>query len=362
MVVDIITNLHIVISSIQLTVTLLFVFLFYNEWRKQKRTKNEQYIPLALMIGYLLLSIGFFMLINSNYLFGSLYLDLLLEIGTYFNLMLGACIVVIGIFVFVAERILKIKHYFMIYLLAIGIAFFLLISLDIPYKFIIYIILVSPISILVFLFRFRLIKRTSGKIRQKMSIAVIGYTGAIISVLFIIQVILEKNPVIPLETKILTLISSIIFGYGFYTIPSFSEFDWETKIRHLYLLTPEGICLFQHSFKARSIRDDDLFGGSLMAIQNILKDMMQSDKNLSVIDHQDAKIIFKQSKSIIAIMVADQELYIVDRKLEQLLNEFELSFGEMMKDWSGNVSLFQSLKYNVSKIFELKETTPAQIK
>ena len=249
----------------------------------------------------------------------------------------------------------------MIYLLAIAIAFYLLKTFKFPNILFIYIILVSPISILVFLFIYRLMRSTGGKIRQKMIITVIGYTGAIISVLFIIQTILENNPVIPLEFKILTLISSIIFGYGFYSIPSFSEFDWNQKIRHLYLLTPDGICVFQHSFKTRSIRDDDLFGGSLMAIQNILKDMMQSDKNLSVIDHEDAKIIFKQSKSIIAVMVADEELYIVDRKLEQLLNEFELSFGEMMQDWSGNVSLFQSLKYNVSKIFELKETTPAQI-
>jgi len=154
--------------------------------------------------------------------------------------------------------------------------------------------------------------------------------------------------------KNVVLIASILVGYGFWSVPSFTEFDWREKIRQLYILSPEGLCLFQQTIRIESVADKDLLGGSLMAVQSLMKEMIQSDQSLQVIDHGDAKIIFEQSPHAVVIMIADEDLYIVHHKLQQLLKEFEVLFGDVMYRWSGNLDLFKPFQPIVNKIFELK--------
>jgi hypothetical protein len=361
---DVIYNLNIVVSSALITITLIFALVFYNAWRKQARTENEKYIPLALTILYFLLSIGYIMMLNSNYFLDPATFELYIKIGTYFYLLLTACVLVIGMFIYIAERIIrqKVKHVFTIYFCIVALCFYVFKFINLPYLGF-YILLLIPFGVLMGLFAYHLIWKASGKIRQKMFIVTIGYITAIVAVVLTIQFLLvsqytlpfdPNKYIIPLEIKITLLIASILTGYGFYTIPSFTEFDWKEKIRHLYILSPQGLCLFQQSFQKGAITDEDLFGGSLMAIQSLMQEMIQSDKVLRAIDHQDTKIIFEQSPHVVLIMVAEEELYIVRLKLQQLAKEVELFFGDILVEWDGDLNLFKPLQPIVNKIFEIQ--------
>ncbi|MFX1298355.1 MAG: hypothetical protein ACFFD2_26310 [Promethearchaeota archaeon] len=365
MVHDVIYNLNIVVSSVLVTVAILFALLFYKEWKKQKRTENEQYIPLALMLFYGGISVGFIMMTNSNFFIDPELFALYLQVKSYQFTVLTACVFTIGIFVYIAERIIRIntKHIFLIYFCIIAALFYLFKIYDIP-NLEYYIILLIPIGILISLFAYHLIWKSSGQIRQKMLIVTVGYITFIVAIVLVVRFILfieytvpfELNKyVIPLEVKSLVLLASILAGYGFYAIPSFTEFDWKDKINSLYLISSSGICLFQQNFKSVHIKDEDLFGGGLVAMQALIQEMIQSDKALRVIDHEDLKIIFERSflSKVLVIMIAEEDLFTVHEKLQQFLKEFDLLFGDVIQEWRGDLNIFKPLEPIVNRIFEL---------
>ncbi|MHA1650018.1 MAG: hypothetical protein ACTSYB_07475 [Candidatus Helarchaeota archaeon] len=353
---DIIYNFNLMIATTQLIVSFLCAILFFQEWRKQKRTENEQYIPYALMILYVALFIGTGLIVNSTFFTDEAFLNILRQTKFYFIGVGFMNIMAITLLIYIAERISRknTKHFFLIYYLCISAVMIALKILDFPPLPGVYLILIFPMLILIGLFVYRLIWKTSGQIRYKMILVVIGFALFVLAFTRGIILTLEGEYHVYLEVKGLVLIASILTGYGFYTIPSFTELDWDKKIRHLYLLNTNGVCIFHHAFREKSI-DQDLFGGSLVAIQSLMQEMIQSDKLLKTIDHEDAKILFEQSPHAIAIMIADEDLYIVHFKLQQLLKEFELLFGEIMERWTGNLDMFQPLRSIINKIFEIEE-------
>ncbi|MHA1648806.1 MAG: hypothetical protein ACTSYB_01330 [Candidatus Helarchaeota archaeon] len=114
-----------------------------------------------------------------------------------------------------------------------------------------------------------------------------------------IRLIFLRITEFPLELKISLLIASILVGWSFISIPSFTEFEWGQKIRHLYIVSD---LLLSAIYCQQSISDSDLlFSGSLIAIQTLIQEMIKSDKSLRVIDHGDAKIIFEEENHCICL-------------------------------------------------------------
>lgn len=313
------------------------------------------------MVLYLFLSIGFVMMTNSNYFIDPSLFQIYSESGIYFYLILSACVLVIGILVYVAERIIsrKSKHIFLFYFGFLASSFYVFMFINLPFiEF--YLLLLIPIGLLMGLFAYRLIWKSTGQIRQKMLIVTIGYITFIIAIVLLIRFILSVYSLpfdydlytIPLEIKFLILIAAVLAGYGFKSIPSFTEFDWKDKIRHLYILSPQGICLFQHSFRSEAITDEDLLGGSLMAINTLIQEIIKTDKTLRVIDQEDAKIIFETSPNANCVIVVDEDLYVIRQKIKEVMKGFDLIFGETMKEWEGEIHIFRSLQPLINRIFE----------
>jgi len=339
-----------------LIVTLIFAFLFGNEWKKQKRAKNEQFIPFALMILYLFLFLNSSIMCYFNFFADPNLANLLANSKYYFLSVINFIGIVTSIQIFIAERIIRknTKHFFLIYFIFFIVLLITFKVLDVPIFTGYYFILSIPLWTLLALFIYKLVWKISGQLRQKMIIATIGYTIFCLAIVYEMWLILRGEEVALLfEIKGLILLAAILMGYGFYTIPSFTEFDWDKKIRHLYILNLNGLCLLQQPFKKQSI-DEDLLGGSLMAVQSLMKEMIQSDKFLQIIDHGDAKIIFERTPHAIGIIIAEEDLYILHYKLQQLLKEFDLLFGSLMKDWTGNLDIFKPFHIIVNKIFEIK--------
>jgi hypothetical protein len=348
-------NLSLMITTTILVVTLIFAFIFGQAWRKQKRSQNEQYLPFALMLLYLFLFVSSVMTCYSNFFADPSVLLFLKTTKFYFISVVGFIVIVASILIFIAERIIRknTKHLFLIYFI-ITIALFIFFRIfDIAIFRGFFFIVSIPLAVLFALFIYKLVWKTSGQLRQKMIIVVIGSTVFILILIYEIILLLVGEVVQLFENKGIILIASILIGYGFYTIPSFTEFDWDKKIRQLYILNLNGLCVLQQPFKKQSI-DEDMLGGALTAVQSLMKEMIQSDKFLEVIDHGDAKIIFERTPYAIGIIIADENLYILHYKLQQLLREFDLLFGPIMKDWTGNLDIFKPFRFNVNKIFEIK--------
>ncbi|MHA1131476.1 MAG: hypothetical protein ACTSQI_07580 [Candidatus Helarchaeota archaeon] len=351
-------NLDLMIATTLLIISFLSAALFYQEWRKQKRSQNEQYIPYALMILYILLFVSSILIIHSNFFTEQAVLEFLVNTKVYFLGVGILSMVIIGILVFIAERIIRknTHHLFLIYFIIFSVLLNTLYLRDIPMFRGIFFVASIPFWFLIGLFLHRLLWKTSGEIRKKMIIAVIGFGLFLMAFTQTVVFTLKGEFELALRFKALVLLAASLTTYGFYTIPSFTEFDWPEKIRHLYILNPNGgMCIFQHSFRHESITDQDLFSGSLMAIQSLMQEMISSDKVLKTIDHEDAKILFEQSAHAVTIMIADEDLQIIHDKLQELLKEFELIFGELMEHWSGNLDIFRPLRPILDKIFEIRE-------
>jgi hypothetical protein len=309
------------------------------------------------MLLYSFLALVSVLLIYSNFFADSSIVSLLEDTKIYYIAVVIVSVTVIGIIVFIAERIIRknTKHIFFIYFLCFSTMLIVFNIFDVALFRGIYFIGSIPLIILTILFVYKLLWKTSGEIQRKMILVVIGSGLFILIFTQMVILILRNEFELVLRMKALILIASVLLGYGFYTIPSFTEFDWDKKIRHLYILNKNGLCILQQPFKRKSLADEDLFGGSLIGIQSLIGEIIQSDKALKVIDHADAKIIFEQSPNAIAIMVSDEDLYVVHFKLQQLLKEFDLLFGPLMISWNGDLSLFKPLQPIIKKIFEIKE-------
>ncbi len=353
---DVFCKLDLMAATTLLVISFLCMILFYQEWKRQKRTKNEQYIPYALMLLYLLLFISTAMIIFSNFFVEEPLFNILRDTKAYFIAVVLVSSTGLGIIVYIAERITRLNKYHF-FLICYIIYMCLLIGLSlagVSVFNVIFIIGEFPFYFLIGAFIYKLIWKTSGEIRKKMIIVLVGSSLFIIVFIQMIILILSAEFELMLRMKALLLLGSILTGYGFYSIPSFTEFDWDKKLRHLYVLNKDGLCLYQYPFR-ESIADQDLLGGSLMAIQGLMKEMIQTDKSLKVIDHEDTKLIFKQSDHAVVVMIADDDLYIIHHKLEQLLREFEMLFGQAMEKWVGNLSLFEPLHPIILRIFEIKQ-------
>ena len=353
---DIMNDIRLMSATVQLVVTFVFTLLFRQEWKKQKRSENEQYIPYALMLLYFFLFLGTVLMIYSYFFADATLLEILMRTRIYFLIAMGFIVIVSGILIYIAERIVRkdTKHYFLIYFICIVTTITILKPLNLLFTGF-NLILLIPLLVLIVLFLHKLIWKTSGELRKKMLIVILGFGLFLMVISQEIWLTLQQDFDILYNVKGLLVLASVLTGFGFYTIPSFTEFDWNEKIRHLYILNPSGICLFEHAFREKSLTDKDLFGGSLIAIQSLMKEMIKSEKSLQVIDHGDAKILFEQSPHAIGIMVADEDLYIVHFKLQKLLKEFEQLFGLLMKDWKGNLDLFYPLGPIINRIFEVKD-------
>lgn len=356
---DAIYNINLMISTAILVIAFIFTVIFFREWRRQVRSKNEQYIPLALTFLYAFLFVGTTMMIYSNFFAGSALLTFLENTKVYFILVVGFIVIVMSMIIFIAERIVRknTKHFFLIYFLIIAVVAVILKLRDVVLASILpglNLLIAIPFLVLTGLFLYKLLWKTPGKFRQKMTIVIIGVGLFIFFTFHEIWFILNNEYTTLFGNKGALLLASVLMGLGFTSIPSFTEFDWAKKVRHLYILNSNGLCLFQQPFKAGSVTDEDLLGGSLMAVQSLMKEMIQSETLLQVIDHGDAKILFERSPHALCIMIADEDLYIVHNKLQRLLQDFEMLFGSMMDTWSGNLDLFKPLQPIVNKIFELK--------
>ena len=198
--------------------------------------------------------------------------------------------------------------------------------------------------------------KTTGEIRKQMILVILCYVGFLAFFLLDIEAV---KAMLPFPTEISSIISSIgliitLVGLGsiFLRFETFTEFGWKEKLKELYIIAPNGSTLFHYSF-IRDMRnqDVDLISSGLTGIEGILGEMVESKKKLKILDHQDVKIIFEYGEYTTLALIAYENLRIYNAKLISLRTEFEKLFQEVLKNWAGQVEVFQPTTHLVNKFF-----------
>lgn len=149
------------------------------------------------------------------------------------------------------------------------------------------------------------------------------------------------------------LIFIVTFAYSRARDPFQSETpDWRKFIFRFYLISDNGISLFNHDFRQKgTIPNEDLVTGGLSGLQALLKEISLSEKNIEVVNHGDIQIIFHYGKYSNAVLFVKQDLNVLREKLASFHLRFENINSDVLENWSGEVSRLKGLETLMKKYF-----------
>ena len=133
----------------------------------------------------------------------------------------------------------------------------------------------------------------------------------------------------------------IIFGISlislvFVGLPSLREIDWTKNLNKLLLMHKSGSCICEYDFAGSRKTPDQVsqvIAGSLIGISQLLTELMESKKQLTIMDHQDKQIIFAYGQDIIAALIVDEYFGIYRKKLAKFVENIEIIYSPILEDW-----------------------------
>lgn len=145
------------------------------------------------------------------------------------------------------------------------------------------------------------------------------------------------------------LFGFLIMRYFFLSIPSYDEFAWKSGMKELHVIIAEtGISLYYQSFAqylaselkgdikvTASIPEDeerpntDLVAGGLVGIKGMLSEISGDRGKLENIQIGEKSLIFKQGKTILCLLLADENLGVYHSMLDELTRKIEESHPDL---------------------------------
>ncbi|MFX1450026.1 MAG: hypothetical protein ACFFCM_04225 [Promethearchaeota archaeon] len=209
------------------------------------------------------------------------------------------------------------------------------------------------VFLLVLLFHFYIYLKAPHEYKRDLFLSFLGFFIFLASYTLPTEI---SQSILPLPMATLIVISStcVIFGIGIYTlkIPPNAELEWHQKIIALFIIhAQKGINLYDYSF-GPAIEESELIAGGLIGISSIIQEMTKSNTKLRVIKQEQANIILEHGESIVIALISKEDLQILRKKLNSLINKFESLFREQIQDWTGDVSIFRPTKALIEETFE----------
>ena len=111
--------------------------------------------------------------------------------------------------------------------------------------------------------------------------------------------------------------------------------NWTDLLLHIYIFHNSGILLYDYPFVEDKKKNDSvLISGSLVGMISILKEVVQGEKFIKIIDHGDRKIIFElnTTNQIIFALIAKENLTIFHQKIFSLIEEFDNHYQNLIEN------------------------------
>ena len=121
--------------------------------------------------------------------------------------------------------------------------------------------------------------------------------------------------------------------------------NWIDSLLHIYIFHDSGILLHDYPFvEAENKSDSVLISGGLVGMMAILKEVVQGDKFIKIIDHGDRKIIFEMNATnqIIFALIAKENLPIFHQKLLILIGEFDKHYQNLIENIEESCSVSEN--------------------
>jgi hypothetical protein len=155
-----------------------------------------------------------------------------------------------------------------------------------------------------------------------------------------------------LIADVLQLVGLGMMGFFFSLLPSWREIEWRASLKSLFVIYKGGTCIYQHDFAGReeSASANLMMGGVVEMVKSVL-DQVLLPGSLKVFDFKDKKMVLEQGKNVSIAIVADSVSESLNYVLHDFTGRFEVFFGRILDDWSGDSSLFEPTKVLIKWLF-----------
>lgn len=217
-------------------------------------------------------------------------------------------------------------------------------------------VVIAPLLIFYIAFLYlALIKPTSGYLRMRMYLVLFGFFIGLFG--FFVTSSLFTGLLGDFEmsfSRIVVILGLCVMGYGLAAFSTFTDFNWKDKLRELFVISQNGVCLYAFSFEHKVALDDsDLIAGGFSGIQILLSEMMKTKESLHLIDYQNMKIMFEEGENVMFVLVFKEESSFLQYKLRLFAEEFQIFFKDILSHWTGELDVFIPTKTLIKRIFEL---------
>ncbi|MFX0102929.1 MAG: hypothetical protein ACFFCS_25395 [Candidatus Hodarchaeota archaeon] len=339
---------------------LFFILRYLKERHKELRNLQELGYS-SLLLGFSLM--WFFFIISDYYSSTSLQQPFLLwESGSerMLFLTLGYLALIVGAFICVIlmERYMIFlfrRYFFTIIFLSLVVGFIIVFFIDIEtvQAFVYVFWPVFIIFFLVYFYRFNKKSKSKQKAQSGISRFLVGFILMAVGFLFSTDSFISIfSQWIRLIGAGIQLLSIGLISYFFITKPSFIEFDWEDKIKSLYLIHKSGISLYYHNFQeGLKETDSHLVSGAITTVNIMLGEITNTKAGeISVIDREKEQLIIYPSKYVTGVVFSKEALNIIKARLREFISRIELIYSNILEDWDGDLYYISTIN-NVAKEF-----------
>lgn len=313
----------------------LFVF-FILKWKPQK-TRHISILGLAYLCFGITRILLIFWDFESNG-FGEVHLD---ENAVYYTSAAFFAFLAMTVFMYAAESLLRKTHY--IFTIAFFVVSFIVLFFDIQTLRSLYYIFVSGLMLFVIFFLFRLMAMVTGTVRKKFFTLFIGFVLYGLGYALSAELVKDAIPR-PIAVGIV-IIGLACIALACVRIPMFEEIHWRDYLLHVFVFhIDSSACIHDEMLLKIGKEVDgvsaDLFSSGVTGVIGIIKEMIQSEKKLKVLDHEDKKILLEYGKHVTVALITSKDLDILHEKLRTYILRVETELRKPLENWRGEVSRF----------------------
>ncbi|NVM27411.1 MAG: hypothetical protein HWN65_01105 [Candidatus Helarchaeota archaeon] len=128
-------------------------------------------------------------------------------------------------------------------------------------------------------------------------------------------------------------------------VPSLSEFIWPEKLRHFFVIHQSGVSVANYNYAQEGDRkrDELLMAGGLASISKVISSLIDSEKQLDMVDHGDVILLFDYGKYLINVLIVEEPLEILRVKLKKFTEAIEIIYEDELAEWDGDLQRFTFL-------------------
>ncbi|NVM04738.1 MAG: hypothetical protein HWN67_20630 [Candidatus Helarchaeota archaeon] len=131
-----------------------------------------------------------------------------------------------------------------------------------------------------------------------------------------------------------------------------SELNWSKRIHHIYFIMPNGVSIYDHSFRVEKDVEPQLVAGGLTGISALIQEVTKSQTKVKIVEQEEMLILLEHGKYTTVALITEENLMTLRNKLKQLIQDIEDFYQEEFETYSGNLSVFSKIGKFVQKIFE----------